>query len=357
MLPKLAWGAELGLKETTKFKVQWQAPKGKTFPPNTSLAYLSWEPWCRPYQVDIFNKHTGIKVTTALFKSTQEMVTKLGAGGAHSYDIFSPAQDPVKKCVEQGWFQPINRNNIPHYKYLHPAFQNNPSVFINGKDYIIPFVWGTDAVINNTEKIPVFDSYSILYNPKYKGLITMQDNAVSSIATIAIYLGYKKPFELEEKDLEKIKAEFVKIKPQIRTFWTSKSKAMAMLAGGEVWAVINAYMSMVQPLRDQGLKIEWTWPKEGTYGWFEGIAISAYSKNKEAAEIFADWCIGEEFGAVLAKDMGQYPCSTACKVNLTAEEIKRVHLDNPQLPTRTFMLEMPANIDRWQEIWSEIKAL
>jgi spermidine/putrescine-binding protein len=357
LFPRVAWGADPQVKETKQFKVRWKNPKGKKFSQGTTLGYLSWEPWCRPYQMDIFTDHTGVKVETAIFKSTKEMLTKLGAGAAKSYDLFSPSQYSPKQCIEAGWFQPINLDNVPHYKDLHPIFKKNPYVFINGKDYMVPFVWGTDAVINNVEKIPVFDSWSFLYDPKYKGRITMWDNAVNAIATIAIYLGYKKPFELGEEDLQKVKKEFVKIKPQLRTFHTSDSQADTLMASGEVWAVALAHVAQIEPIKAAGVKINWSWPKEGSYGWFEGITISSFTKNKEAAEIFADWCIGEELGAIIARDIGYYPCSTSCKPNLTRDEIKLVYLDNPEVPTKTFMMEMPRNVDRWQEIWSEIKAM
>ena len=357
MFPRNGLAQTLKPKETTEFKVRWKNPLGKKFPPGTSLAYFSWEPWCRPYQMKVFTEHTGVSVSTGIFKSTKEMLTKLGAGAAQSYDIFSPSQYSPMQCVEAGWFQEVNLKNIPHYKDLHPAFQNSPYVYKDGKHYVIPFVWGTDAIIYNTEKIPVVDSLSILYDPKYKGRLTIQDVATNAIPALAIYLGFDNPFQLTEDQLQKVKQEFKKIKPQIRTFWSSDSQANALLVSGEVWAIFTAHLAQLQPLLDEGMKAKWSWPKEGSYGWFEGIAISSFTKNKEAAEIFADWCIGEEFGAMIANDINYYPCSTACKVNMTKEEIQSVYLDNPQIPTKTYMMQMPKNVDRYQEIWSEMKAL
>ena len=357
MLPRHAWASKLAPKETTKFKVPYQVPKGKAHLRGTDLGYLSWEPWCRPYQMNVFSKHTGIKVDTAFFGSSDEMITKLGAGADETYDVFSPEAGSVRKCVEKGWFQPINRYNIPHYKYLHPGFQDRPDVFIDGKDYSIPFVWGTDAVIHNTDKIPEIDSWSFLSDPKYKGRCSIWDAAFPAIATIAISMGLEKPFDLGEEELQRVKAEFVKIKPQLRTFHASMSQAISLMASGEVWAIADAWVVMLAPLRDQGVNVKWSTPKEGVYGWHEGICISSQSKNKEGAELFADWCIGEELGAMLAKDIGYYPCSTACSVNLTQEEISNVYLDKPELAERTHMMSIPPNIDRYQEIWSEIKAM
>jgi spermidine/putrescine-binding protein len=358
-LPRHLWASEdLASKETTTFKVPYQMPSGKDHLRGTNLGYLSWEPWCRPYQMDIFSAHTGIKpIDTALFGSSDEMITKLGAGADETYDVFSPEAGSVKACVDKGWFQPINRDNIPHYKDLHPGFQDRSDVVIDGKDYSIPFVWGTDAVIHNTDKIPEIDSWSFLSDPKYEGRCSIWDAAFPAIATIAISMGLKKPFDLGEDELQQVKAEFVKIKPQLRTFHTSMSQAISLMASGEIWAIADAWVAMMEPLREQGVNVKWSFPKEGVYGWHEGICISSQSKNKEGAELFADWCIGEEFGAILAKDIGYYPCSTACTVNLTQEEISSVYLDRPELAANTTMMSIPPNMDRYQEIWAEIKAM
>ena len=117
MLPRRSWAQDLAPQETTEFKVPYQLPEGKTHLRGTTLGYQSWEPWCRPYQMKVFQKHTGIKIETGIYKSSKEMLTKLASGIGETYDTFSPSSEAVKQCVKSGFFQPINLDNIPHYNY------------------------------------------------------------------------------------------------------------------------------------------------------------------------------------------------------------------------------------------------
>lgn len=359
MLPRMSWGSELGLKRTKDFKVTWEVPHGKTFPKNITLGYSSWEPWARQYQLETFGKHTGIKFKTSIYNSGQEMLTKLGGGAAHTYDVFSPSHAELMECVKENWFQPINLDNVPYYKYLHPIFKDNPYVYVDGKHYMVPFVWGTDPVLYNADKMSPEDvsSWSFLYDPKWKGKIAFFENPLTSIGTMAIYLGYQKPFELDEEALQRIKSEFLKIKPNLKTFIRSEAQGEALMASGEIWAVGMARIVMLEPILSQGINCKVAWPKEGSIGWFEGLSISSYTKYKEACEVFADWCVGPEFGTQLARDISYYPCSTACRPNLTPEEIAKVNLDKPEVASKVYMIEWPKNLPRWTEIWAEIKAM
>ena len=91
-----------------------------------------------------------------------------------------------------------------------PNLRNSPLVKINGQTYGVPFVWGPNPLLFDTTAFAQPpDSWSVLWDPKYKGKISLWDE-LSSVYMAAQVLGYDKPdpyriYNLSDEQLEAVK--------------------------------------------------------------------------------------------------------------------------------------------------------
>jgi putative spermidine/putrescine transport system substrate-binding protein/spermidine/putrescine transport system substrate-binding protein len=285
------------------------------------------------------------------------MLTKLQAGGAENYDVLSPVNSDIKALVAAELTEPFDLSLLKNRDKLLPDYEEHPDIVLDGEHYMIPFVWGTDTVIHNKEHIPEVNSWGVLFDPKYKGRLAVQDSAMFTIGLTAIYLGFTdpSPFDLTDAQLEDVKQRLIEAKPLWRTIWTNYTDVNNLLIAGDVWAA-QGFLAMVEPVRQQGVDVGWAFVDEGSMGWFSGITMVKGTSQRELIHKFADYCIGDTFMLLMFKETGYYPTTTAIEGKLTPAEVKAAKLDNPTLPSKQHWYRNPTNPAKWEEVWNEVKA-
>lgn len=321
------------------------------------LNYFSWEPWARKKFLNPFEKANNVSIKTAYYSSGEEMLTKLQAGGSKIYDMLSPVNNNIKQLVGAKLTEPWDISRIPNHKFQLPFYKAHPDVVVDGKHYMIPFVWGTDTIAHNKKFIPKVDSWGVLFDKKYKGRIAVQDSAFETIALTAALLGYTdpSPFVLNDKQLQDVKKKLIGAKPLWRTIWTNFTDLQNLFISGEVWAA-QGWLVIVEPIRKAGVDLGWAFVKEGSIGWFEGLTMVKGTKHRELLHKLANYTIGDLYPYLVYKDTGYYPTSLAPKKRMSAAEIVDSRLNKPKLPNAQHYYRTPPNFAKWQEVWNEVKA-
>src|SRR3954452_21543338 len=178
----------------------------KIGPGEGQLNLVAWEGYTQPQWVKPFEKQTGCQVHAKYAGSSDEMVTLMRQGGGSQYDMVSASGDASLRLIKGGNVKPVNVNLIPSYKDFIPQLQSPSHNTVDGKHYGISLQWGPNTLLWNTKKVTTPPtSWSALYDPQYKGQITVPDNPIQ-IADAALYLskkdpslGIKDPYELNEK--------------------------------------------------------------------------------------------------------------------------------------------------------------
>src|SRR5580693_2546500 len=175
-----------------------------------TLSLLVWEGYADPLFVRAFEESHHCKITAAYMGQSDELVAKLRGGSASNYDVISPSSDFVTSIVRAGLATPLELSKFPSYQQLSPKLRNSPLVKINGQTYGVPFVWGPNPLLYDTTAFTQPpDSWSLLWDPKYKGKISLWDE-LSSLYMTAQVLGYDKPdpfqiYHLTDDQLEAVK--------------------------------------------------------------------------------------------------------------------------------------------------------
>ena len=158
-----------------------------------TLNLLVWEGYADPSFVKAFEEQHHCKITASYMGSSDELVAKLRGGSAGNYDVISPSSDVATSIAAAGLAAPLDLTKIPSYGQLSPQLTSLPLVRMKSQVYGVPFMWGPDPLIYDTTVFAQApDSWNVLWDPKYRGKISVWDD-LSTIYMAAQVLGFDKP--------------------------------------------------------------------------------------------------------------------------------------------------------------------
>jgi putative spermidine/putrescine transport system substrate-binding protein len=285
------------------------------------LNLVAWEGYTQPQWVKPFEKQTGCQVSAKYAGSSDEMVTLMRQGGGSQYDMVSASGDASLRLIRGGNVKPVNVNLIPGYKDFIPQLQSPSHNTVDGKHYGISLQWGPNTLLWNTKKVTTApNSWEALYDPKYKGQITVPDNPIQ-IADAALYLsnkdsslGIKDPYELNEKQFQAAVDLLKKQKPLVKKYWALASDEIDLFKSGD--AVIGAsWPYQTNTLAGAKVPVKDTIPQEGATGWADTWMLSAKAKHPNCAYMWLKYISEPKPQAQQAIYFGETPANTkACAV-------------------------------------------
>jgi spermidine/putrescine-binding protein len=329
-------------------------------PKQETLSLLVWEGYADPSFVHAFEEAHHCKVVAAYMGSSDELVAKLRGGSAANYDVISPSSDVATSIVRAGLAAPLDLARIPAYAQLSPRLRDSTLVKANGQTYGVPFVWGPNPLLYDTTAFAQPpDSWSVLWDAKYKGKLSLWDE-LSSVYMAAQVLGYDQPdpnqlYNLNDQQLEAVKKKLIELKPNIRKYWSTGGELTNLFQNHEIIAAMG-WPLMTNQLRKLNYPIGETIPKENTTGWIDHLMITAASTHKDLAQAFLEYMV-EAGTQKLVTDVTHYtPANPGTAQFLTAEEKKSLHLDDPDgyMKHIYFWQDVPRR-PKYTEIWNEVK--
>ena len=325
-----------------------------------TLNLLVWEGYADPSFLQAFEQSHNCKISASYMGSSDELVSKLRGGASASYDVISPSSDVAAMIVRSRLAEPLDLSKFPEYAKLSAKLRNSALVKSNGKTYGVPFMWGPNPILYDTTAFPAPpDSWSVLWDPKLKGKVSLWDE-LSSIYMAAQILGYDKPdpghlYNLSDAELEAVKKKLIELKPNIRKFWGSGGELTNLFQNHEITIAMGWPLNTSQ-LRKLNFPIGETIPQENTTGWIDHLMITAASPHKDLAAQFLEYMI-EAKTQKLVSDVTLYtPANPEAAQFLTPDQLKVLHLDNSDTYMQRiyFWQDVPRR-DKYNEIWNEVK--
>jgi len=326
-----------------------------------ALNLLVWEGYADPSFVKAFEEQHHCKVTASYMGSSDELMAKLHGGSAGNYDIISPSSDVATSIAAGNLAAPLDLSKIPAYGQLSPQLTNLPLVRANGQVYGVPFMWGSDPLIYDTT---VFanppESWSVLWDPKYKGKISVWDD-LPTVYMAAQILGYDKPdpsqlYNLTDQQLDAVKKKLLELKPNIRKMWATGGDLTNLFQNHEIVASMGWPLNTAE-LKKVNFPVGETIPKENTTGWIDHLMITAGSENKELAYEFLQYMIEAQTQKKVTDVTRYTPANPQAAQLMTADQVKILHLDDvDNYQKRIYFWQNVPRRTKYTEIWNEIKA-
>ncbi|MEK7103989.1 MAG: spermidine/putrescine ABC transporter substrate-binding protein [Patescibacteria group bacterium] len=212
------------------------------------------------------------------------------------YDIVIASDIIVREMINMKLLAPIDIKNIPNSKNIAEEFKN-PS-YDAGNKYSVSYLWGTSGLAINRKYIREQEpSWAILWNPEYKGKISMLNNMQDVIAAALKYSGYSAN-SVNSAELEKAKELLLKQKPLLRGYEDSII-IMNDLISEKLWAG-HVYSGDGSFAAAENENIEYLIPKEGGFVWVDNLLIPVGAQHKYTAEVFINYMLRPDVSAKIA---------------------------------------------------------
>jgi putative spermidine/putrescine transport system substrate-binding protein/spermidine/putrescine transport system substrate-binding protein len=320
----------------------------KAAKPN-ELNLLIFEGYGEPGWVDPFKAETGATINITNATSVDEIFSKMVADGGRGYDLVTLDTSQFPRYQQQKLIIPVNLKNVPNYrKETLPEFRDIKVTMFDGKQYGIPYAWGTIPMFYLQSAFPQApDSWRVMWEPKYKGKIIVLDEPQNSMALMAMILGgVDNLWHFTEPDIARIKEGFQSLAPQIRTLTAGATDMINLIASGEAVVGMAFGEQTAYVANQKGLNVGLTIPREGATGWLDCWAISAGTQNQELAEKWINHTIIKKYNKMMSDTIGYPGASNPPEGTPASYDMKRIRWMEPR-----------DDYQRVGEAWEEIKLL
>ena len=263
-----------------------------------------------------YKEQTGEEVTVVyqLFDINEIMLAKIERG-KEDFDVACPSEYIIERMLKNDLLLPLNKDfgSTPNYlgnvsPYIHDVFDKIDGNGKNANDYSVGYMWGTTGFLYNKKYVtePEVDTWSALWEPKFKGKLFVKDAFRDVYSPLLIYANQERikrgevtmdelMYDSSDESIATVEALLKKTKPNVAGWeadfgkeMMTKEKAILNLtwSGDAVWAIEEA--------AEVDVELDYIVPKEGSIVWFDGWVIPKYAKNIKAASYFINFmCMSE----------------------------------------------------------------
>ena len=251
---------------------------------NQVIVY-NWGEYLDPDAITMFEEETGIDVVYEEYETNEIMYPKIQSG-AIAYDAVCPSDYMVQRMIENDLLAEIDFDNVPNIKYIDSTYMNQSRQFDPENKYSVPYLFGTVGILYNKTMVdePI-DSWSVLWDEKYKDSILMQDSVRDAFGVTLKYLGYS----LNSTDLDELEAAkklLIEQKPLVQAYVVDQVRDK-MIGNEAAIGVIYSGEALYTQVENPDL--EYVIPKEGSNLWIDSWVIPKNAKHKENAEKFINF--------------------------------------------------------------------
>ncbi len=251
---------------------------------NQVIVY-NWGEYLDPDAIEMFEEETGINVVYEEYETNEIMYPKVQSG-AIAYDVVCPSDYMVERMIENDLLAEIDFSNIPNIKNIGDVYMEQSRQFDPDNKYSVPYLWGTVGILYNKTMVdePI-DSWSVLWDEKYKDSILMQDSVRDAFGVALKYLGYS----LNSTNLDELTAAqklLIEQKPLVQAYVVDQVRDK-MIGNEAAIGVIYSGEAIYTQLENPDL--EYVIPKEGSNIWIDSLVIPKNAKHKENAEAFINF--------------------------------------------------------------------
>lgn len=244
-----------------------------------------------------FEEKTGVKVdyiedinsNDSFFGKMQPLLEQGQSGGR---SIFVVADYMAEQMHDLGYLQEIEHDDLPTvFENILPGLKSPD--FDPERKFSVPWQGGMTGIWVDTSKAPEIKSVNDLFDPKYKGKVTMLDELRETPALVMLAEGVDPAKASADQWLAAIdKIKSAADSGQIRRF-TGNDYTEDLTAGNIVAAIgWSGDASLIE-----NPNAEWRMPTEGCVRWSENMVIPVGAPNTAAALAWMNFVYQPEVAA------------------------------------------------------------
>jgi spermidine/putrescine-binding protein len=251
-----------------------------------SINILTWETYDNQPWLNEFTKKTGITVNATNVGSPAEMFAKVKADPSQ-YDIVWATAGWFDQYVASDLLLPIDESKAPNVKELKLGFDWRAATSVKGTNYAILYNWGNQPLAWLQKDVPgkyniakysannVPDDWNILWDPQFKGLVSIFDDPTSVEPMVPLALGFKNPYQLSDSQFTAFSNKLMELRPQIKRLTSGFNDQTTQFASGEaIIGYLNNIASVGAVAKAGQTLVVNNLVKQGTPAWSDNMAIT-----------------------------------------------------------------------------------
>jgi putative spermidine/putrescine transport system substrate-binding protein len=276
--------------------------------------------------VTAFEEATGCKVNVKTAGTSDEMVTLMNQGG---FDLVTASGDASLRLIAGGTVQPVNTDLIPSFQNIDERLQNAPWYTVDGAHYGVPYQWGANVLMYNTEVFPeaptswnvVFEPMDLSDGQPNQGRVQAYDGPIY-VADAALYLkstnpdlGIGDPYFLTQAQYDAVIALLRQQRELVGRYWHDVTVQIEDFTN-EGFVASSAWPYQVNLLKASGEPIDSVVPQEGATGWADTTMLHAEAAHPNCAYLWMEHSLDPKVQGDVAAWFGSVPAvPAACEAS------------------------------------------
>jgi len=319
----------------------------------SELNVYNWDAYIDDKTVGAFEAKYNVKVHYDKFPDAETMIAKIRSDGKGAgYDICYPTSVEIPSLAADGVIQTLNLGLIPNAKNLGAEWAN-PG-YDPGNGTSMPYMWWTTGYCWDGAKVKDdLTSWETLWDPAYKGKLSMLDDIREVFAVAAFRLGLD-PNTTSDADLDKMVATLEEQKPLVRTYTTDD---IGVMSGGQA-LIAHAWSGDVYQMKSDVPKIKYVIPKEGAVRGSDTMVVLSGAPHPVAANLWIDFNLDAQVSAANTNYIG-YMGPNAAAMEFISPDILADPTVNPSiaiLDKLVELIQLGADLDKYTQRWNALKA-
>lgn len=274
-----------------------------------------------------FEAETGCMVTVKTAATSDEMVALMNDGG---FDLVTASGDASNRLIAGGRVQEINLDLIPSWNTVDERLQNAPWHTVDGKHYGVPYQWGSNVLMYNTEVFGdepptswnvVFEEMTFPDGQSNVGRVQAFDGAIY-VADAALYLmahqpelGITDPYALTREQFDAALNLLRQQRTLVGRYWHDAFIQIDDFTN-EGFVASSSWPFQVNLLVGAGEPIASVVPEEGATGWADTTMMHIDAPHPNCAYKWLEHSINPKLQGDLAAWFGSVPAVlAACEGN------------------------------------------
>ena len=298
-----------------------------------------------------FEKKYGITVNYTNYDSNETMYTKLKSG-AVSYDIIIPSDYMIERLIKEDMLKKVDMSKIPNYKNIDEKYKN--MYFDPNNEYSVPYTVGMVGLIYNKTMVEgTPDSWSVMWDAKYKDNILTFNNPRDSFAIAQLLLGQDLN-STDKADWDAAKDKLIEQNAVLQG--RVMDEVYNKMEGGNA-AIAPYYAGDFLTMKANNDDLEFVYPKEGVNIFVDSMCVPNSCQNYEAALLYINFMLEPNVGLANAEYICYASPNTTVVNNeeYSLKDSKVLYPDEASMPqTQYFHDPAPEIRSYYESLWEEV---
>ncbi|MBS0469666.1 MAG: extracellular solute-binding protein [Proteobacteria bacterium] len=273
------------------------------------VSLFQWEDYMDPPFWADYQKTYNEKPNITIFADEDEAFAKMRAG--YKPDVMGPCSYEYPRWKEAGLLQPIDVTKLKNWDKISPTLRAMPGIWADKTHvWFVPHYWGNTSITFRTDLAPEYvksQSWDILFDPKYKGRVSVLEGVDDTVPFIAHMIGVD-AYNMSPADYEKVKAKLRELIKQVRVVSSDNTTLVQNLASGEQVAAMS-WRVVYSTLHSEGKPVAYMNPPGGMFTYVCGLVMHKDPSDEAKALALIDSSLADGAAEYTIKHIGDEPAN------------------------------------------------